>query len=46
MRVGLQLETLREVYRAEGKVGIVGRMRVDTAVEHPAAFAVATFVDE
>ena len=46
IREGLTISTLREVYRAEGRVGIVGRMRAGVAVEHGNAFAVATHVDD
>jgi HK97 family phage major capsid protein len=46
MRVGMSIQTARELYRPEGKVGIFGRMRLDVGVEHGPAFAVATFVDD
>lgn len=38
VRTELALTSLLELYRAEGKVGIVGRARVDVAVEHGNAF--------
>ncbi|GAB3790384.1 phage major capsid protein [Nocardioides ungokensis] len=43
LRTQFTLQTARELYRATGQVGIFGRMRADVGVEHPAAFAVATF---
>lgn len=45
-RVGMSIQTTRELYRAEGKVGIFGRMRMDIGVEHGPAFSVATYVDD
>lgn len=46
MRTQLSLQTLTELYRVNGQIGIIARMRADVAVEHGPAFAVATYVDD
>ncbi|MFZ2014567.1 MAG: phage major capsid protein [Nocardioides sp.] len=46
MRTAMSIQTARELYRTTGQIGIFGRMRVATALAHPAAFAVASFVDD
>lgn len=44
LRIGFSLQTLVELYRAEGKIGLVGRMRADVGLDHGQAFAVVTDV--
>jgi HK97 family phage major capsid protein len=44
LRSAFALQTLVELYRNEGKIGLVGRLRADVAVEHGAAFAVVADV--
>lgn len=46
LRTGLSLQSMTELYRATGEIGIIARMRADVAVEHGPAFAVASFVDD
>ena len=41
MRVNLSITTLSELFRAEGKVGLVGRVRADVGVAHGASFVYA-----
>lgn len=44
MRIGFELRTLDQRFADEGKLGVIGRMRVDVQLRHGVAFAVATGV--
>lgn len=46
LRTALSLQTLHELYRVTGQVGIIARFRADVGVEHGPAFSVATHVDD
>lgn len=44
MRIGLTIDVLRELFRANGQIGLVGRVRADVAVKHATSFVVVSDV--